>query len=456
MILKDIPVDRIDIGDRARKDYKDVHALAASIQSKGLICPIAVTVHPQIDNSYLLAAGGRRLAACRSIEWKSIPCRVYEHTLTDLELKSIELEENVQREDLEFDEQAFLMREIADIQEQIHGKKTSTALDAPGVSMRDTADMLGISHAKMSQDIKLANTMDAMPEIDWKKCKNRSEALKLVEIMKTTLVRQDLAKKAEKALGKKDNFASNLANAYIIEDFFEGVKRIPDGSIDLVEIDPPYSINLGAIKKVDKSLGLKPYQYGEGGYNEIKGPDYELFMRRTFEECFRVMSTNSWLICWFGPEPWFESIYSWIMEAGFDTRRLTAKWVKGEDIDHNGYVERTSGQTNNPTLYLAQANEEFFYARKGKPTLARPGRTNIFGHKPVPPTRKIHPTERPLELMNDILTTFAIENSRILVPYAGSGNTMLSAAFNKMIPIGFDLTKEYKEGYVIRIDEIFN
>jgi len=456
MYLAILPIRKIDLGNRARKDYKDLHALADSIKSKGLICPIAVTIHPDLNGSYLLAAGGRRLAACKMLLMEDIPCRIYDHQLSNLELRSIELEENLQREDLDFDESAYLMREIRDLQEEIHGKKISTAQDAMGVSLRNTADLIGVSHAKMSQDIKLANTMDAMPEIDWKKCKNRSEALKLVDKMETTLVRQQLAKKAERILGKKDNFASNLANAYIIEDFFTGVERIPDGSIDLVEIDPPYSIDLGAIKKVDKSLGLKPYQYGDGGYNEIKASDYETFMRRTFEECYRVMSTNSWLLCWFGPEPWFESIYQWLIDAKFETRRLTAKWVKGEDVDKNGYIERTSGQTNNPTMYLAQANEEFFYARKGKPTIARPGRTNIFGHKPVPPTRKIHPTERPIELMNDILTTFGIESSRVLVPFAGSGNTLLSAAFNKMIPIGFDLTEEYKEGYIIRINEIFN
>lgn len=456
MKLGIVPIKAIDPGERARKDYKDIHSMARSIKDRGLILPIAVSKHPDIEGTYLLAAGGRRLAACNLLKWTEIPCRIYDHILSDLELKSIELEENLVREDLEFTEEAYLMREIHQLQEQIHGRKTSTAPDATGVSMRDTANLLNISHAKLSQDISLANIMDQLPEINWKKCKNRAEALKMKENLKNVVIRKELADKAEKHLGTKSALVNNLARAYIIGDFFEKVKKIPDGSMNLVEIDPPYAINLKSQKKVDKSLGLKPYTYGEHGYNEIEPSDYEDFMRTTFQECYRVMSSNSWLICWFGPEPWFESIFQWLSDAGFRTRRLIALWVKGEDPDNDGYVERTSGQANNPGMYLAQAYECFYYAAKGKPNISRQGRTNIFGHKPVTPKKKIHPTERPLELMSDILTTFTTENSRVLVPFAGSGNTLISAAMNKMIPIGFDLSEQYREGYVIRVNEIFN
>jgi len=454
--LEIIEINKIDLGDRARKDYKDLLTLSRSIKNEGLICPIAVCSHPSAEESYLLCAGGRRLAACRLLKKETIACRIYDHVLSDLEIRCIELQENLHREDLEFDEQCFLQREILRLQEEIHGKKTSTSPNAKGVSIRDVAEMLNISHAKLAEDVRLANTMEALPSLDWKKCKNRSEALKLRKSMGDIMVRKELSEKAEKALGRKSALAQKLASSFIIGDFFEKSEELPNGYFDLVEIDSPYSINLGSQKKVDASLGIKPYQYGEGGYNEIKQSDYEVFMNKVFKTCYKKMSSNSWLICWFGPDPWFESIYQWIIDAGFKTRRLTAKWVKGEDENKDGYVEKTSGQTNNPSMYLANACEEFFYAAKGNPTLASPGKTNIFGHRPVPPGKKIHPTERPLELMSDILTTFTKENSKILVPFAGSGNTLIAAASCKMIPIGFDLTESYKEGYVIRINELFS
>ena len=63
MKLDILPVASIDIGERARKDYKDLDVLAHDIKERGLICPIAVSIHPSEEGAYLLAAGGRRLAA---------------------------------------------------------------------------------------------------------------------------------------------------------------------------------------------------------------------------------------------------------------------------------------------------------------------------------------------------------------------------------------------------------
>jgi DNA modification methylase len=57
--------------------------------------------------------------------------------------------------------------------------------------------------------------------------------------------------------------------------------------------------------------------------------------------------------------------------------------------------------------------------------------------------------------MSDLLTTFGVEGSRVLVPFAGSGNSLLAASMNKMIPLGFDLTQAYKDSYVLAVDTIF-
>ncbi len=437
-----ISVNKIDLGNRAREDYKDLDSLAQSINDRELINPIAISIHPDIKDRYLLAAGGRRLAAFKLLEHDEIPCRIYDHVLTELELFSIELEENIKREDLEYDEECKLKKKIYETQIEIHGEKTSTSPEAPGVSMRDTARLLGISHTKLSDDIALAKAMEAYPDLQLDECKNRQEAMKLKAKAEDAVVRQELAKQAEIVLGKEDTFRSRMADAYIVNDFFEGVKKIPDSTMDLIEIDPPYAINLGAQKKVNKDVNVSNYDYGEDGYEEVTAEDYPEFMRKTLQNCYRVASPNSWLICWHAWD-WGRDIFGWLIEAGFDSIRIPGVWRK------------KTGQSNNPTIRLANCNEPFFYAWKGSPALARPGMTNGFDYDPVSPQRKIRPTERPLDLMNDILTTFAIEGSRVLVPFAGSGNTMISAAGNKMIPIGFDLTKQFKESYILRVKEMF-
>jgi len=153
------------------------------------------------------------------------------------------------------------------------------------------------------------------------------------------------------------------------------------------------------------------------------------------------MKEDSWLIFWFGPEPWFDIIYSLIKQSGFETRRLCGIWTKN------------NGQTKHPDIYLAQAYEMFYYARKGNAVinLDKRGRGNIFDFSPVSPTNKIHPTERPVPLMEEILRTFTWEGSRVIVPFAGSGNTLRAAYNLNMFPLGYDLSKEYKDSFTVRV-----
>ncbi|MBU2685938.1 MAG: site-specific DNA-methyltransferase [Gammaproteobacteria bacterium] len=230
-------------------------------------------------------------------------------------------------------------------------------------------------------------------------------------------------------------------------DFFKFVKQVPSNSIDLVEIDPPYAIKLDKVKKRE---GLSNYSYGETGYNEIQADDYPDFLNRTITESVRIMSEHSWLLCWFGPEPWFSVVLEILRRNKLQVRGMPCIWAKGEP-DETGLIEQTSGQTLTPMRHLANAYEMFFYAKKGDPRINRQGMTNVFGYKPVPVGQKIHPTERPKEMMQDILTTFVPEGSKVVVPFAGSGNTILAAYESKMTAVGFDLGVEHKESYVARL-----
>lgn len=421
-------------GERFRTDYGELDDLVTSIKKYGVIQPIAVSQQVgENGEQYKLLAGGRRYQAVLLANVEQVPIRIYEEELSDLELRSIELEENVRRKDLTFIEDCNSKREIHYLQVAIHGEKVSTSPNAKGHSLRDTAKLIDKSHASVVQDIKLANAMESFPEMPWDKCKNKSEAMKMYSKMEERIVRADLSEKAGKFLGKTNK---KLVDSFIVGDFFEKVKGIPDKSIDFVEIDPPYAIDLPA--KKDKNGYLAAY--GDS-YNEVEMGDYIEFIQTTLEEAYRVMNDHSWLIMWFAPDPWFDLIYHMINNAGFKTKRLCGIWAK------------PTGQTRHPEVYFGNAFEMFFYARKGdaKINLDRRGRSNIFTYSPVTPTKKIHPTERPIELIEELLKCFAWEGSRVLVPFAGSGKT-LNAAFNlKMHPLGYDLSQEYKDAFVSNI-----
>ena len=111
------------------------------------------------------------------------------------------------------------------------------------------------------------------------------------------------------------------------------------------------------------------------------------------------------------------------------------------------------GQTRNPEKNLGNATEEFFYMRKGDASINmnKRGRSNVFEFPVVPAQRKVHPTEKPIPMMKEILNTFAYPGNRVLVPFAGSGNTILAALELQMDAIGYDLAKEGKDGYILKL-----
>lgn len=424
--------NQITVGERFREDYGDISDLAQSMKEEGIIQPLAVK---RIDeNTFQLLAGGRRMKAAERAGITQIPVRVYPNSLSDLQMLMIELSENVYRKDMTWLEQTRLRKKIHDLGIAIHGRKISKDPNAPGWTQSQTAQMTGINQRMVSAELQLAEALEAFPQLA--EAKTRDEAVKMMKKLGETMIRQELAKRiAEKdANTPLEKLQAQLAQRYIVADFFDLAKQLPDKSIDFCEVDPPYAIDLMDVKK-KRDIS----QYNEESYGEVEKDDYLHFLERTIKECYRVMTDNSWLVFWFAIEPWIEDVYMILSRTGFQTRRLVSLWVK------------ETGQTLNPTIHLANAYEPFFYARKGNATLARQGRTNIFQYKAVTPTKKIHPTERPIELMQDVLQTFCMEGSRILVPFLGSGNTILAAANLNLTAFGCDLSQEYKDAFTVRV-----
>lgn len=434
MKLDIIKLTNIEFGDRKRTEYGDLNELAHSIKTRGLICPIAV--EEREGQKYLLAAGGRRYRAMESLGRAEIACRVYDHPLTELELRGIELYENLHREKLSYQDEVKMKKELLELEQAISGVKVSTMPDAQGASLRDTASLLGKSPATLSMDIKLARAMEQFPDLDWTKCKNKNEAHKMLKRIER---RMEYSSASDKIQALKETSLDirkqKLIDSYIVGDFHDHGLRLPDKYFHLIEIDPPYAMGLDLSKK---RIGVGNYIYGDEGYNEVDGDDYKDFMLRTLELAYKVAANDSWTLVWFAPEPWAEPMYKWIIDVGFSTSRIWGHWVK------------PGGQTHRPTEALANAIEHFYICRKGEPKIARPGRTNSFPYSPTPPGQKIHPTERPIELMEDIISTFTMPGSRVLVPFGGSGVTLLAAWKLGIQGVCYDLTMEYKEMYNVK------
>ena len=432
-----VPFADIQVGNRARQEMGDLNDMEASMKERGLIQPLAVK--KLNDDKYFLLAGERRYLVLQKNKVETIPVRIYPENITDHEMKSIELAENFYRKDFEYWEYDALVRETNTLQQAIHGVK-APGPDQRGWSLENTGELIGISKAGVSTAIKRAEAREAFPEL-FDKCKTQKDASNLLKKMDEAVVKEVIAKKLEST--KQSTPFTQVAKSYILGNFFDRVKEIPDGVMHLTEIDPPYSIGL---KQAKKSDGESKYLLGD--YNEV---DKDIFMdgddnatwkgmNTVFQECYRVMTQHSWLICWFGPEPWFASIYKGIKDAGFETTRMCGIWTK------------PSGQSKRPEIHLANSYEMFFYAWKGRPALNKAGRSNNFNFPPVNPQQKTHPTERPIELMNDLYNTFAFSGSRIFIPFLGSGSGIFAANSLGMSAIGFELGKSHRDSFLVKLN----
>lgn len=434
MELLVLSLDKIDEGVRYRKDYgeKEMEDLISSISREGLIQPLAVM--EQEDGRYRLLAGGRRYEAISRMGWEEVPCRIFT-SIGELQQRSIELHENLTRKNLDFKEELALKKEIHELKVAEYGVQKSTNPDpnATGWTQARTAGMFGESANNLGRDLQLANVIDVVPGL--KDAKNKSEAHKLYKkyqkMAENSVLAAAVAQQSKETPVAKQQ--QKLVDSYIIGDVFTKLPSLPSNAFDLIEIDPPYGIDLEE-KRKNEVKGLSTLSY-----NEVEAKEYKVFLARLFEQCYRLLSNSGWLICWFGPDPWYDVVRDELKAAGFKLAGIPAAWVK------------PSGQTMNPKSRLGNSYELFFYCSKGVAELNKQGRANTFCYKLVSPDRKIHPTERPIEMMEDIIETFCLPGSNILVPFGGSGNTVLAANNKQMKAVCYDLSQEYKDAYTLRV-----
>lgn len=81
---------------------------------------------------------------------------------------------------------------------------------------------------------------------------------------------------------------------------------------------------------------------------------------------------------------------------------------------------------------------------------------NVFTHKSPSPQQRIHPTQKPLGLMNQFVEMFSQEGDTVLDPFAGSGTMLIAAAQNGRRGIGYEASDEHYQAACRRITEVLH
>lgn len=427
-ILRHVAIADINWDNRHRKNFGDMEGLIESIKLKGILQPITVSTNLR------LLAGERRIRAAIEVGLVEIPALVRDIE-GEADAREIELYENIYRKDFDWSERCKLVDEIDRLYKERNidwsGRKTALLLDRGSMSV--------------SRDLEMARNVKMFPELA--ELPTQAEAYKVVKKYEAKAITDELYRRQTGALAtdgleKGIALALKLADSnYRVGDTFQGLAELPNGDIGgwtrfhVIECDPPYGIDLTELKKSKDNAASNIHSY-----EEIDAEGYPAFLDKLAKELYRVAGQHTHLVFWFGPT-WQHQVLLALQGAGWLVDDIPCIWVKKQ------------GQTMQPKTYLGRAYEPFYLARKGTPAIIQEGRLNVFDFSATPGTKKYHPTERPVALIQEILDTLAVPRSVVLCPFLGSGATLRAAYNLGMVGLGWDVNPEYKANFMLAIEE---
>lgn len=251
-------------------------------------------------------------------------------------------------------------------------------------------------------------------------------------------------------------------------DAFLGMSALPDASIDLAIVDPPYGAASGNDWRLPKEHSLPTF----GGKWELAAHEWD-----------RLTGSQS-----------MEMTFAWLSELRRLVRPTGSIWIHG--TYHNIGFANVACQV----LGLEIINEVVWFKRNAFPNLAKRRLTAsheslLWVHTGGPRKRQYrfnydevkamswpadslnpagkqlrtvwdipnnkareelafgkHPTQKPLRLTSRLLDVAGTPGGQLLVPFAGSGTELIAGRRYGMKCIGFELEPEYFQHACTRLD----
>lgn len=386
--------------DKTEGNEEQIKDLADSIKEVGLSHAIIVrrvnTSSGPEDKPYKLVSGERRLRACELLGMEDVDTEIRE--IDETNAKIVRCHENLKRNNLPWYEEASLVETLHQLRQTEHGisptGRPKKGVEPTGWSTRDTAEELGMALGALSENINLARAVRFDPSL--RNIKDRKTAIKLVRIAAQR-------NQAEVDSGAPTSFD---ANQVFLGDSAAVLKQFPDASVDHSITDPPW------IRFFEPSLRI----------DERTVP--------VFRELYRVLKHGSFTFVFCGiddfnyyagrteidPDHPSETrhIPGIMQKIGWNVMTTPLIWVKEKSVSRRGVR----------SWEYDRDFEFILVAVKGSPALVESGKHSGYKSYPaVPPVKLIHPNEKPLDLIKDIVKDCSYENNIIIDPFGGSGVT---------------------------------
>ncbi len=377
-------------------DQKALEQLADSIRTTGLIEPVI------IDTDNYLIAGERRVRACELLGWDEV--RVdYFNSLDPWKQEVAQLDENLHRESLSYPEELMAKKKLHLMYIEKYGSpKIGRAGDGTGWKIKDTAERLGISVGKASEDLQLADALEKNPSLGKLKSKiaAKNQFKRDLEIKSRTLIAALTQDKKTKSNKSQEEKKSNLLppnNIQLIHgDCLKIIPTLEDNSISSLITDPPWDVGYDfEFNNEEENALILTSEMLKHTYPKLQEGALCLLFCAT-----RHLITGN--------------IYNLINRCGYRIFDTIFIWTR-PGVAHTSHPYQKPSNDYEPILFFSKGQAR---------DMTRPS-YSLLEH--LNKGTKLHPAQKPISLYKDLIEKITAPGETILDPFTGSANCLMAA-----------------------------
>lgn len=204
-------------------------------------------------------------------------------------------------------------------------------------------------------------------------------------------------------------------------DCMEAVRPIESGSVKLVLTDPPYGIGYTSTKGQKIANDERPFIWW-------------------LHDAYRVTQDRGALLCF----------TRWDVQEVFKVAIEAAGWrVRSQVI-----WDRTIHGMGDAKAQFAPQHEVVWFATKGAFQFAAGRPKSVMRVRYVLPALRTHPTEKPVELLEQMILCATEKGETVLDPFMGTGATGVACARLKRKFIGIEMEEKYVRIARKRIEDV--
>lgn len=390
-------------GERQRVNLDDIDVLADSISRLGLIHPVVIT------RENVLVAGERRLVAVRSLGWTHISAQ-YVDEVDPVTLYAIELEENIKRKDLPWQDECLSILEYANLRKQ----------NEPELSQADLAKSLGMSPENFRHRHQVAVEIKGGNEM-------------VINAPKFSIARgivhRTAERKDEEALLQLREIAKIKVpeappDSILNTSFLDWAPNYRGPKFNFVHCDFPYGIGADKFNQ-----GAAP---AHGGYDDTE-QDYWNLCQCFINHLDQLCTESCHFMFWFSMHFYHDTmeLFHNLSDIHFDPFPLV--WVKSDNV----------GILPDPRRGPRRIYETALFGSRGDRKIVRPVSNAVY----LPSDRSQHMSIKPVPVLQHFFRMFVDDTTLMLDPTCGSGSSLRAAeASGARHVLGLEINKKFAEG----------